>query len=197
MEEKTFAQKVIAVQRDLKAPKSQFNSFGNFRYRTVEDILMAVKPLLAEQGLILTISDDVVVKTDENLREVVDKKDIGPLGRVYIKATATITDGVPEHTLSVTAWAREAYDKTKMDAAQVTGSASSYARKYALNGLFLIDDTKDPDVSITLDQFIAQIKAVKNRKELAELYNAHTEFHGDPKVTEVMTEIGKKYPKSK
>lgn len=197
MEKKTFAQKVIAVQRDLKAPKSQFNSFGGFRYRTAEDILMAVKPLLAEQGLILTMSDEVVVKSDENLREIVKEKETGPLGRVYIKATATITDGEPGHSLSASALARETYEKTKMDAAQITGSASSYARKYALNGLFLIDDTKDPDVSITIDQFISQIKAVKNRKELAELYNAHTEFHGDTKVTEVMTEIGKKYPKNK
>lgn len=119
--------KLLAIQRDLKAPKNQVNSFGGYKYRNCEDILEAAKPLLAEQGCALTISDDVVT--------------VG--GRVYVKATATLHSG--NESVSNTALAREAEEKKGMDASQVTGAASSYARKYALNGLFCIDDTKDAD----------------------------------------------------
>lgn len=119
--------KLLAIQRDLKAPKSQWNSFGGYKYRNCEDILEAAKPLLAEQGCALTISDDVVT--------------VG--GRVYVKATATLYSG--SESVINTALAREAEEKKGMDASQVTGAASSYARKYALNGLFCIDDTKDAD----------------------------------------------------
>lgn len=115
------------VQFKLKAPKGQTNSFGHYRYRSCEDILEAVKPLLHEAGLTLTLSDDVVA--------------VG--NRVYVKATATVTDGTD--AVSNTAFAREADSKKGMDDSQVTGTASSYARKYALNGLFCIDDTKDAD----------------------------------------------------
>lgn len=115
------------VQTELKAPKDQFNSFGGFKYRSAEGILEAVKPILANHGLTLTLSDEVVCVGDHN----------------YIKATATVMkDG---ESLSVSAYAREPESKKGMDSAQITGAASSYARKYALNGLFLIDDTKDPD----------------------------------------------------
>lgn len=117
--------KLATIQRDLKAPKGQFNKFGGYKYRSCEDILEAVKPLL--NGLVLTIHDDIQAVGD----------------RIYIKATATITDG--ENSLSVSAFAREAETKKGMDDSQITGTASSYARKYALNGLFLIDDTKDAD----------------------------------------------------
>lgn len=119
--------KLIAVQKALKAPKNQYNSFGKYHYRNCEDILEAVKPLLAEQGLLLTVGDEVIETQ----------------GRFYIKATATVTDG--KISVSNTAYAREANDKKGMDESQITGSASSYARKYALNGLFLIDDVKDAD----------------------------------------------------
>ena len=125
-------EKLGAVQKILKAPKNQFNSFGKYNYRSCEDILEAAKPLCIENGLVLTISDDVV--------------EVG--GRIYIKATATVystedkTDCVSVHAL-----AREADEKRGMDSAQVTGSTSSYARKYALNGLFSIDDTKDADAT--------------------------------------------------
>lgn len=129
MTEKSFTEKVIEVQRNLKAPKSQFNKFGGYKYRKCEDILEAVKPLLAERGLYLTINDDIVVVGD----------------RYYIKATATITDG--NQSLSNTAFAREEEAKKGMDASQVTGTASSYARKYALNGLLAIDDTQDADAT--------------------------------------------------
>lgn len=118
---------MLAIQSKLKAPKGQFNSFGKYKYRSAEDILEAVKPLNAEQGLLLTLTDEPVLTGAWN----------------YIKATARITDG--EDTLEVTAYAREAEIKKGMDSSQITGTASSYARKYALNGLYLIDDTKDAD----------------------------------------------------
>lgn len=121
--------RLVAVQAALKAPKGQFNKFGGYKYRSCEDILEAVKPLLLEQGLQLTITDEPV--------------EVG--GRIYIKATATVTDG--SETATVSGYAREAETKKGMDESQITGTASSYARKYALNGLFLIDDTKDADAT--------------------------------------------------
>lgn len=113
------------IQQELKAPKGQFNSFGKYNYRSCEDILEAVKPLLGEA--ILTLYDEVV--------------NVGQFN--YVKARATIRKG--EEKIFVEAYAREAVTKKGMDDAQITGSASSYARKYALNGLFCIDDTKDAD----------------------------------------------------
>ena len=127
MADKTFTERVIAVQSQLKAPKNQRNNFGGYNYRNCEDILEAVKPLLKAEGLYLTITDDIVVLGD----------------RFYVKATATLTDG--ERSLSNQAFAREEATKKGMDGSQVTGAASSYARKYALNGLLAIDDTKDAD----------------------------------------------------
>ena len=120
-----------SIQVQLKAPKGQTNKFGNYRYRSAEDILEAVKPLLNKYGTYLTISDDIV--------------EVG--GRVYVKATATLFESHQGEIASVNAFAREAEVKKGMDDAQITGSASSYARKYALNGLFAIDDTKDPDAT--------------------------------------------------
>ena len=122
-----FIKKVVYVQNTLKAPKNQRNNFGNYNYRSCEDILEAVKPLLAAQTLVLTVCDDIVQVGD----------------RYYIKATATITDGV--NKLENSAFAREEESKKGMDASQLTGATSSYARKYALNGLLCIDDTKDAD----------------------------------------------------
>jgi hypothetical protein len=134
--------KLIKIQSELNAPKTRTNTFGKYKYRSCEDILEAVKPLLAREGLALTLSDEIV--------------EIG--GRNYVKATATIADkdGAQTKTMlgdvltshnvhSVTAYAREEETKKGMDGSQITGAASSYARKYALNGLFLIDDTKDSD----------------------------------------------------
>lgn len=120
-------EKLSIVQSKLKAPKGQYNSFGKYSYRSAEDILEAVKPLNSEHGLVLTISDDI--------KEVA--------GRVYVVATATITDGTD--AVSVTAYAREPENKKGMDDSQITGATSSYARKYALNGLYAIDDNKDAD----------------------------------------------------
>lgn len=120
-------EKLQLIQSKLKAPKNQRNNFGNYNYRSCEDILEAVKPLLEEQKLTLTISDDIV--------------NIGD--RYYVKAKVTIQDETDSKT--VTAMARESETKKGMDESQITGACSSYARKYALNGLFLIDDTKDAD----------------------------------------------------
>ena len=122
-----FIEKIVAIQSELKAPKGQYNSFGKYNYRSCEDILEGVKPLLAKHGLVLTIQDSINLIGD----------------RFYVKATATITDGKDE--ISTSAYARESLDKKGMDASQVTGATSSYARKYALNGLLAIDDTKDAD----------------------------------------------------
>lgn len=129
MAEKGLIKSLIAVQAALKAPKGQFNKFGGYSYRSCEDILEAVKPLLAEHGILLTLTDEIV--------------EIG--GRFYVRATAQVTDG--ESGATVTAYAREEETKKGMDGSQITGSASSYARKYALNGLFCIDDTKDADAT--------------------------------------------------
>ena len=127
----TIHTKLQAIQTDLKAPKGQYNSFGKYKSRSCEDILEAVKPLLQQQGCVLTISDEV--------------QQVGE--RYYIVAKATISDG--EENISVTAAAREEESKKGMDASQISGTASSYARKYALNGLFCIDDTKDADATNT------------------------------------------------
>nr|DAO61030.1 MAG TPA: ERF superfamily protein [Caudoviricetes sp.] len=122
-------EKLLAIQTKLKAPKGQYNSFGKYSYRSAEDILEAVKPLNAEQGLLLTITDEI--------------KEVG--GRIYVVATATVSDGTDE--LKVSAFAREPENKKGMDESQITGATSSYARKYALNGLYAIDDNKDADTN--------------------------------------------------
>lgn len=127
MAAKTLQQKLIEIQAELKAPKSQYNKFGGYNYRNCEDILEAVKPLCAKHEIVPLLSDEIIMIGD----------------RFYIKATAKVTDGKDE--IATTAFARESKDKKGMDESQITGSASSYARKYALNGLFCIDDTKDAD----------------------------------------------------
>lgn len=121
---------LIAIQSELKVPKSQFNKFGGYKYRKAEDILEAVKPLLAKQKCTLIITDDVVL--------------IG--NRIYVKATATIKNEKGECE-TTTGWAREEETKKGMDGSQITGASSSYARKYALNGLFSIDDNADSDTT--------------------------------------------------
>lgn len=126
-ETKTLHERLAEVQATLKAPKGQRNTFGKYNYRSCEDILEAVKPLLKEQGLVLTLSDELM--------------NIGD--RYYVKATASLKDN--ESFIVSNAYAREEEAKKGMDGSQITGTASSYARKYALNGLFLIDDTKDAD----------------------------------------------------
>ena len=136
------------IQAELKAPKGQYNSFGKYHYRSAEDILEAVKPLLAKYGVLMTITDDVIAVAD----------------RIYVKATVTIENskGV---TKTVNAYAREPQDKKGMDDSQITGTASSYARKYALNGMFLIDDTKDADT----DEYAEQTKAKQTQPPICKV----------------------------
>ena len=122
-------EKLLKIQSELKAPKGQYNDFGNYYYRSCEDIQEGVKPLLKEVGAVLLIGDEIVQLGD----------------RYYIKATASLIDCESNERVENVAYAREEFSKPKMDASQVTGSASSYARKYALNGLFCIDDVKDAD----------------------------------------------------
>ena len=121
---------LISIQSELKAPKTQVNKFGGYKYRKAEDILEAVKPLLAKQKCTLIITDDIVL--------------VG--NRIYVKATATIKNEKGEFETS-TGWAREEETKKGMDASQITGASSSYARKYALNGLLAIDDNQDSDTT--------------------------------------------------
>jgi nitric oxide reductase large subunit len=177
---------LVKVQSELKAPKGQYNSFGKYAYRSAEDILEAVKPLLAKNGLSMRITDEVIAVGSE----------------VFINSTAVVTDGVD----SIYASAQAGIDPNRkgMDIAQSYGSSSSYARKYALNGMFLIDDTKDADATNThgkvsqstkapapaasknnsssnaFTQSIDYIKAAKNKKQaLAQILNKYGETFSD------------------
>lgn len=149
------------IQQKLKAPKGQFNSFGGYHYRSCEDIVEALKPILAEYGAAIILSDEIVAVGE----------------RVYVKATATLKTKDTEY--STTAYAREPAAKKGMDESQITGAASSYARKYALNGLFGIDDTKDADTMDNREEMpkakanpdvIKQINACKSLNALSALY---------------------------
>lgn len=131
MERQTITQKLATIQQKLKAPKSQYNSFGKYAFRNAEDILEAVKPLCAETGTVVLLSDEIM--------------NIG--NRFYVKATVALIDAETQTQITVSAYAREEEEKKGMDGSQVTGASSSYARKYALNGLFAIDDTKDSDTT--------------------------------------------------
>lgn len=170
---KEFIKSLLNVQLKLKAKKSRFNKFGNFHYRSCEDILEGVKKLLMEEGLILTLSDHIEVIGD----------------RYYVAATATVTDG--EDSISQTAYAREEVAKKGMDASQVTGATSSYARKYALNGLFCIDDGVDADVtqgSVTeLEDALAQVNAQTTHKGLVAIYNSHVSLHTEKAFMDALT----------
>ena len=138
--------KLSEIQQKIKAPKNLYNSFGKYNYRNAESILEAFKPFEKEYNVFLVIADDIVSVGD----------------RIYVKATACLHDCDTEENVSVTAFARESSEKKGMDESQITGTASSYARKYALNGLFLLDDTKDADT----DEYANQKKA--GEKETAE-----------------------------
>lgn len=130
-EELSIIEKLGYIQQNLNAPKNRYNEFGNYNYRTCEDIMEAVKPLLDKVGCVLTLSDELVQAGD----------------RYYIRATAELQDG--KQIITNTAYAREEETKKKMEGSQITGASSSYARKYALNGLFLIDDVRDSDETNT------------------------------------------------
>lgn len=146
MSEVGIYKKLLEIQTELKAPKGQYNSFGKYKYRSCEDILEAVKPICKKNNATLIIADEL--------------QNIGD--RYYIKATATIIDIEDGSILSNTAYAREEETKKGMDGSQITGTASSYARKYALNGLFCIDDTKDADTDEYKEQ-TEQDKIIDNK----------------------------------
>ncbi len=140
-----FKEKVVTIQRKMKVPKNLYNSFGKYHYRNAETILETAKPLCAEYGVLLTVSDEIVHIDHAN----------------YIKSTARLDDVETDEHIEVTAFAREAESKKGMDDSQITGSCSSYARKYALNGLFCLDDTKDADT----DEFTSMNQAKKKQAD--------------------------------
>lgn len=161
-------EKLLYIQQNLKAPKGQYNSFGDYRYRSCEDIQEALKPLLAEVKAVLLLNDEIVQIGD----------------RFYIKATACLQDAESTEKVTNTAYARETDTKPKMDAAQITGSCSSYARKYALNGLFCIDDAKDPDAMPNADS--GQVPS-KGRGQQAKKTALSTEYQDEIKAEAVRT----------
>lgn len=184
------------IQQQLKAPKNQHNQFGNYKYRSAEDIIDAVKKLICPDGWFLNLTDEVVCVGNSN----------------YIKATATISKmryNSEEKknevlTYSAVGWAREEQTRKGMDASQITGAASSYARKYALNGLFAIDDTKDADANFgneqvgkveqplninikdPLDEVIMDLRKVKSLDDLLVFWDLNEAYHNDPKFKEAM-----------
>lgn len=170
---------LVIIQGLLKAPKNQVNKFGGYRYRSAEDILEAVKPHLQANNCYLTISDEIV--------EVA--------GRVYVKATVTITNSEGVH-ISTTALAREEENKKGMDCSQITGSTSSYARKYALNGLLCIDDTKDADAinthdkelqeDVNIDTLIQQVENLTTYEQLKALWDANSKYDTQKKLSKAI-----------
>lgn len=172
-----ITEQLRAVQMALKAPKGQHNKFGNYDYRSCEDILEAVKPLLQEQQLTLWLDDSVVNVGD----------------RIYVKATATIKSEDGEQVENH-AYAREAETKKGMDDSQITGTASSYARKYALNGLFLIDDTKDADTDSYQQQTTMCPPKLITKAQTEELLSLCAELKWP--ANEMLKYLSKKYPDS-
>lgn len=182
----TIFEKLNAIQVELKAPKTQYNKFGGYSYRKAEDIQEAVKPLLKKYGCILTCSDELQLIGD----------------RYYIRATANIVDIESGQGLATFGWAREEEEKKGMDGSQITGAASSYARKYALNGLLCIDDTQDSDTTntgetpapapkkakkgeVSRETWIAMIAANKVNKDGISAYDAYiAKYH--PTVEEML-----------
>ena len=176
MADSKIAFKLMHIQQILKAPKGQYNNFGKYTYRSAEDILEAVKPIVGEHGCTLMLTDEVVaigepvIMTSHTRKEELDKDKMPKLvdytetqechQRFYVKATVTLFDVETGASISTSAYAREEDTKKGMDGSQITGTASSYARKYALNGLFCIDDTKDADT----DEYQKQTKKTEPTK---------------------------------
>lgn len=170
-------EKLMAIQTELKAPKGQYNSYGKYNYRSCEDILEAVKPLLAKYKCTLTIHDDIALVGE----------------RYYIKATASLLDAESPESIGNVAYARESLDKKGMDDSQITGTASSYARKYCLNGLFLIDDTKDADTDEYKEQSenkekLATPKQIEIIKDICKRLDPNGEFDEDAVKSWTITE---------
>lgn len=168
---------LLEIQNKLKAPKNLFNKFGKYSYRSAESILEALKPLLYELKCLLTISDDMVMVGD----------------RIYVKATVTLKNSSGD-TVTTTAFAREDEVKKGMDESQITGASSSYARKYALNGMFCIDDTKDSDATNDgsgdeLGMALQEIKGARSIETLTQIYNTYTSLAENAKF---MSELSAK-----
>ncbi len=166
------------IQTELKAPKGQYNGFNKFHYRSCEDILEAVKPFLKKYEATLVINDEVVL--------------VG--NRYYIKATATLTS--VDGTNTATAFAREEETRKSFDAPQITGSASSYARKYALNGLLAIDDTKDAD-ALGNNQVEKAVDAARNIATEESIYNELAKAKNKEELGKMSRELLNKHPESK
>lgn len=185
----SLAEKLMAIQTELKAPKGQYNSFGKYKYRSAEDILEAVKPLFERYRVLVVLKDEVEVMGNEH--SIVKSKD-GETEtltvRTYIRATATIYDLDSNMNVSTTAYARESDKKSGMDASQITGTASSYARKYALNGLFCIDDTKDADTNEYHEQ-------VNKKKTVEDYMKLIDDCETEQGVNTLFYEWSKVYPK--
>ena len=155
-------EKLLIIQTELKAPKGQYNSFGKYSYRSCEDIQEALKPFLKQLNVVLVIRDKMIQLGD----------------RYYVEAIASIYDCESEGEISNTAYAREELDKKGMDASQITGSASSYARKYALNGLFCIDDVKDSDSDKPKDDKPKENKKPSESENKQDAFSKHDELVG-------------------
>ncbi len=160
--------KLMQIQTKIKAPKNLYNSFGKYKYRNAEGICEAVKPYLEEYKCALTLSDEII--------------EVG--GRIYVKATARLHDTETLESVECSAMARESEEKKGMDDSQITGTASSYARKYALNGLFLLDDTKDADS----DEYHNQVEAKKQEAE----FEKESADIGKMKISSVKVDVLKK-----
>ena len=182
----SLAEKLMRIQSELKAPKGQYNSFGKYKYRSAEDILEAVKPLLAKYRCAVLLADSVNVVGEEQTENT---KTL----RTYICATAKFIDVDSDNVITVSALAREPLDKKGMDESQITGTASSYARKYALNGLFCIDDTKDADT----DEYHKQTTAKQTpvAKSVSEYMSLIDNCEDEQGINRLYYEWSKVYPK--
>lgn len=168
-------EKLQKIQFEMKAPKNLYNKFGNYSYRNAEGILEAFKPFGEKYKVVLTLSDEVVNVGD----------------RYYIKATATLFDTEDLETVTNVAYARESFDKKGMDDSQITGTASSYARKYALNGLFLLDDTKDADTDEFHEETKKKAETVKEKKATPEQVKEILSLTPDENLQKVMLDYYK------
>lgn len=173
------------IQAELKCAKTLYNNFGGYHYRSAEAILESLKPLLEKYSCLITINDSIELIGD----------------RFYVKATASLIHIEDCSTVSTCAYAREDLSKKGQDSSQVTGSTSSYARKYALNGLFCIDDTKDSDATNTgashksseRTQAIKEAKAATSMKDLESVWNKYTALKTDPAFKSLIKELKKKF----
>lgn len=177
--------KLTALQNKLKAPKGQYNSFGKYAYRNAEDILESVKPLLAEFGLAMFISDSI---------EVYDT-------RTYVKATVTLVNiDKPDEVIINSAFAREEEEKKGMDGSQITGASSSYARKYAMNAMFAIDDTKDSDTTNTHgkdDTKSGTVKKELTRTEMIDVFSSMAKEKQEKAFADYKEQTGKTVKEAK